>query len=409
MLIMRPLQTNNPFRKYIIATMGDSQTELKTAGGYGVPIYNAWNPKLISMLFEQYGCLVKDKTWGRSGDSTAEMLGRFDIMLADGNPTIGIIYGGVNDPLRGITGTSVTGTSNTITFDTNASVNINAYLGQVITITSGTGNGQTNTIIGYTSAKVATVKNNWSVTPDATSVYSVAIPDSTTMQSIQQAMIKALKYNVRGNATGGLVHVWSQTQLPAGGRIGQRYIVMEDSSNTGGVTNIISGMHATITGDYSASIKQSVWEFRNPLTGDKGWGRVAIAGTTLFAEGTPYIFTMGAAYLNYGTGGDNYNTNTSTGTQFTQNVAPRAAAKAAALAEGTNYIDLYDYESKLINGGTYEGVTVASEVVQGDALFHWTQTTPFNQHYSEYGHYVTAKAALFKIISDSGLLTALRS
>ena len=72
------------------------------------------------------------------------------------------------------TGTAQTGTSTTITLRSGASATNDLYAKAAISITSGTGAGQTRQITAYDgSTKVATVDTAWAVTPDNTSVYQV--------------------------------------------------------------------------------------------------------------------------------------------------------------------------------------------------------------------------------------------
>lgn len=74
-----------------------------------------------------------------------------------------------------ITGTAQTGsTTSTIKLAAAASAVDDFYTGMSITITGGTGSGQTREVIGYVgSTKVCTPATNWVTTPDATSLYSL--------------------------------------------------------------------------------------------------------------------------------------------------------------------------------------------------------------------------------------------
>lgn len=76
--------------------------------------------------------------------------------------------------------TAQAGTANTIQLAVTESERNNWYVGATISITSGTGSGQSKTITGYVgytgtvgTSLIATVDSNWSVTPNATSVYSI--------------------------------------------------------------------------------------------------------------------------------------------------------------------------------------------------------------------------------------------
>lgn len=76
-------------------------------------------------------------------------------------------------------GTAQAGAANTITLASTASATDNLYDPGLITIRSGTGAGQSRTIIQYTgSTKVAVVDRDWRTNPDNTSVYVVvAMPN----------------------------------------------------------------------------------------------------------------------------------------------------------------------------------------------------------------------------------------
>ena len=98
-----------------------------------------------------------------------------------------------------VTGTADGGAANSITLENTASATNDAYKGQIIRITGGTGNGTIALITGYVgSTKVATVRPlTGSVTFDATSVYSIGLqtvytPVSATFSSV------TIHYNIDG-------------------------------------------------------------------------------------------------------------------------------------------------------------------------------------------------------------------
>ncbi len=89
-------------------------------------------------------------------------------------------------------GTAQTGsTSNTIKLDAAASATDNLYTGDLVTITSSTGVGQSRTILSYNgTTKVATIDRNWSVTPTNTSTFDIlalTTPSTFSDQGIAQA------------------------------------------------------------------------------------------------------------------------------------------------------------------------------------------------------------------------------
>lgn len=89
-----------------------------------------------------------------------------------------------------LTGTAQAGGANTITLAAGASATDNIYAGLRISITSGTGSGQTGIITAYNgTTKVATVLTNWTTPPTATSQYSIGAgvtyrPVSDTFSSV---------------------------------------------------------------------------------------------------------------------------------------------------------------------------------------------------------------------------------
>lgn len=72
------------------------------------------------------------------------------------------------------TATAQAGGASTITLDTGASTADDFYNTDFVTLTAGTGAGQTRTISDYVgSTKVATVSVAWSTQPDSTSVFEI--------------------------------------------------------------------------------------------------------------------------------------------------------------------------------------------------------------------------------------------
>jgi hypothetical protein len=75
-------------------------------------------------------------------------------------------------PVR--TGTAQAGAAGSITLDASASAVSDFYEGTQVTITAGTGIGQTRAITSYNgSTKVASIAPNWATTPDNTSIFAV--------------------------------------------------------------------------------------------------------------------------------------------------------------------------------------------------------------------------------------------
>jgi hypothetical protein len=100
-----------------------------------------------------------------------------------------------------ITGNATSATVNTITFyDTtskySASATANAYYGATITITSGTNAGDSRLITGYNgTTKTANVNQNWTITPDATSQFTLTFSSGQV-----ESLVKETSYNLTANA-----------------------------------------------------------------------------------------------------------------------------------------------------------------------------------------------------------------
>ena len=83
-----------------------------------------------------------------------------------------------------VTGSAQAGAASTITLAAGASANDNEYVGLKISLTSGTGSGQTNEIIAYNgTTKVATVRTAWTTNPAASTGYSIAAGYIYTLNS----------------------------------------------------------------------------------------------------------------------------------------------------------------------------------------------------------------------------------
>jgi hypothetical protein len=84
-------------------------------------------------------------------------------------------------------GTAQAGAAGTITLDTGASATNDIYNGDRIIITEGTGAQEHGIVIDYDGGtKVATMAENWVVTPDATSVFEV-VPADVDIESVNHA------------------------------------------------------------------------------------------------------------------------------------------------------------------------------------------------------------------------------
>jgi len=88
-------------------------------------------------------------------------------------------------------GTAQAGAAGTITLDTGASATDDIYRGNRIVITEGTGAQEHGICISYNgTTKVATMAENWVITPDATSVFEV-IPADADIETWQHNVVAA--------------------------------------------------------------------------------------------------------------------------------------------------------------------------------------------------------------------------
>jgi len=96
---------------------------------------------------------------------------------------------------NGRSNTAQAGTSSSITLDASASSVNDIYNGSSITITSGTGSGQTRTISNYVgSTKVATVSTNWTTTPNSTSQFTIESQVNQYINVTPQGRARITKY-----------------------------------------------------------------------------------------------------------------------------------------------------------------------------------------------------------------------
>lgn len=213
---------------------------------------------------------------------------------------------------------------------------------------------------------------------------------SQTQTNIQ-AMIMALKHGAMGIGAGlgGPVTVADVASLPATGAAGQRYVVLSDTDTTGGAAAWHTTHKANVTGSVTADgngQKQAVWEFRYPLAGARGWGRVAVTGS--IPTVVKKIMVTAPPYRNFTTGGD------TPSTALAINVAIRAAQSAAVAAENVAvsgepsviYCDLHAFMRARIVAGTDPDFSA----VAWDQTRAWHYTTN-DQHYNAYGHLLQAQ------------------
>lgn len=87
--------------------------------------------------------------------------------------------------LSDVDGTAQAGAASTITLAATASATDDLYNNLLISLTGGTGAGQTRLITDYVgSTKVATIKPNWTTTPDSTTTYVLVANGIDQMSNI---------------------------------------------------------------------------------------------------------------------------------------------------------------------------------------------------------------------------------
>jgi hypothetical protein len=130
-----------------------------------------------------------DRNWGTNPNNTSVF-----VLLAADNPalTAALAVTAAVSKVVVFSGTAQTGsTSNTIKLAAAASATSNIYNGDLVTVTGGTGVGQTRTIISYNgTTKVATVDKAWNTMPDNTStfdIYASTTPSVFSDQGVLQA------------------------------------------------------------------------------------------------------------------------------------------------------------------------------------------------------------------------------
>lgn len=193
-----------------------------------------------------------------------------------------------------------------------------------------------------------------------------------------EAMIEALQHGATGDGQFYGVHVDTVADLPANGSRGERWVVLSDTSTTGGVPATSAEQAATISGSVTGP---TVWEYRYPRAGAAGWGRVAVRTTAPTV--VKQIVVIGEGYLNYTTGGDTLTT------AYALYAPVRAAEAAAVTAQAVTvggkptvvFLDYYTFLKNRIVAGTDPNFAVTTY----DQNLSW-HAADQNQHNSPYGH-----------------------
>ena len=142
------------------------------------------------------------------------------------------------------------GTTAFITLDASASATNNFYNGSLVTITSGTGAGQTRTIVSYNgNTKNANVDRNWTTAPDNTSVFAVLATDNPALNAnlqptanVQQTIIRSgtaqtgstsntIKLDSGASATNN-IYVGDTVTITGGTGVGQTRTIVSYNGTT---------------------------------------------------------------------------------------------------------------------------------------------------------------------------------
>ena len=178
--------------------------------------------------------------------------------------------------------------------------------------------------------------------PDVVVIFSgyndqgASIPQATTQSNIQ-AMIRHLRNGCMGQVSG-------QASLPPECIEGTRYLVISDTSTTGGVAPILTGTQSG----------PQVWESRNGLAGESGWGRIDSGD----GEAVSKFLVLTTHFCNYGTGGDSLDADGGHDGQNATRKQVYEAQLAAATAEKVTFCDLYAFlQSRIATGQTGDTAT----------------------------------------------------
>lgn len=418
-----------------LANLGDSQSSVKTT------IYATRPARTTPHVFE--------RELARRGAPDPRM--RVEALSGD---TLGIVFGTLAADITS-NATSLTLTSTPTNWAASGTILlINASLGvkEVMSYTWG-GSGAVLTITGRAQAGSSNVASGTGVAHTAgTLVYHLNTPSAlaringlfymgvpqfldvfmgtndknyastsgqSTITTNGRAVLKAAKYSAVGlPGRGNWATVATPALLPADAPYDTRFVVPGDNSTTGGVlakgqasastgsNPSRSGLtdpneHPTISGDFSGAPRMTVWERRNVLAGEAGWGRVALDDT--IAWGVQMIAFSSVAPRNWASAdsGDTLTGGTfeaPTYTPFSADNPGYLGVQAACVAEAANnlagnpsvrFIDFRSYGMGRIAAGLERNMAAAGY----DQARSWHVATG-NQHLNDYGHWLRAQCLL---------------
>jgi len=120
-----------------------------------------------------------------------------------------------------ITGTLVSATSTTVTFDGSASGTADVHNGWYLEITGGTGSGQIRMVVDYDTSRTGTVHLAWDTTPDSTSTYLL----SKREMKIANPLDSDASYHITADPANSIASILKivdleyQKEIPHAGRV----------------------------------------------------------------------------------------------------------------------------------------------------------------------------------------------
>jgi len=395
-----PRRIQTSFTRYNnrrIPVIGDSLT-LTYSFGF---MCRQYYPTILQGLLNNAGCHCMTRNFGIGGQTSGQIAQRMAALNYHETPDLAIIWAGVNDfgnagvvsPLTYSSSypSGLTCSGTTATFV--STVVHGLQTNDAVTIAGATPSGYNGTFtvsvidqitFQYTVGTGSLAVASGTITSTPAAVSSVGNVSRT--QANLQAAVKGAKFGCVGWVTG-------QASLPVG-KIGQRYVVMNDTDSTGGAVAITPNMLTTITG--SGGNSQTVWEYRLPLAGNLGWGRVATATTN--ATNATKVIVVGTHYMNWSASqGD---TQSSSYSLYNATNGLRAAQITATASENNSscavvYCNLYDFFSARIAAGLD---------TQGSHSWHVADA---NVHLNAYGQSLVGTAIYSTVASQSGWIAAL--
>src|SRR6266478_4504814 len=178
-------------------------------------------------------------------------------------------------------GTAQAGAATTITLDAGASATNNLYIGSLVTLTSGTGAGQTRTITAYNgSTKVANVDRNWTTTPSSASVFAILATDTPALNATLQVSTASATAVIRA----GTAQAGSTTNT----------IVLDSGASA--TNNLYTGNVITTTGGTGLGQTRTIVAYTGSsktATVDRNWTTTPDNTTTfnIVANVTPTTFS----------------------------------------------------------------------------------------------------------------------